>query len=457
MATVNKTHKDYDDLIDRWITCDDVSDGQHAVHKKGERYLPRLKEQSDSDYRDYKNRTSFYNATWRTIAGLQGLIFRKNPILTVSSSIENLLTDVTLEDQSIYEFSYELTEEMLTTGRVGILVSYPEQSTEGMTQADVAKLNLRPYMRMYDAETIINWSYGNVNNVSQLTMVVLTEEYEEQLNEFETKCETRYRVLDLDGGRYRVRVFRINDKDQDELVSEVCPIMNGNYMAFIPFVVDRDIDEPPLIDLVYTNLSHYQMSASYENGCFRCGIPQPWIAGYTAEQGGEKLSIGANTAWVFSDPQARAGYLEFTGAGLGALENNLNRKEQQMAILGARMLSPDKKGVEAADTAAIHRSGENSVLSGVSRMLSKMISKALSIMDKIIGGDGEASIQLNTDFFEKSLTPQEATAYIQLIQSGTCSHEAIFDNLQIKGFYPDDLTFEDEQARIDTNPQIPMP
>jgi hypothetical protein len=457
MATVNKTHSDYDDLIDRWVTCNDVSAGQHAVHKKGERYLPRLREQSDYDYRDYKNRTLFYNATWRTIAGLQGLIFRKNPVVTVSSSLEKLLLDVTLEDQSIFEFCYELTEQMLTTGRTGILVSYPEQSTDGMTQADVSRYNLRPYLKIYDADTIINWRYGTVNNLSQLTMIVLVEDYEEQLNEFQTKCEKRYRVLDIDNGRYRVRVFRINDKDEDELISEVWPIMNGQYLDYIPFVIDQDVDDPPLIDLVYANLSHYQMSSSYENGCFRCGIPQPWISGYTAETGGEKLSIGANTAWVFSDPQAKVGYLEFTGSGLGSLENNLTRKEQMMAVLGARMLSADKKGVEAADTAAIYRSGENSVLAGVSRMLSKQISKALSIMDTWIGGNGDATIQLNTDFFEKSLTPQEATAYIQLIQSGTCSHEAIFDNMQIKGFYPDELTFEEEQARIDTNPQIPTP
>lgn len=463
MATVNTTHEEYDNMIERWQTCDDAADGQHAIHKAGEKYLPRLKDQSTEDYKSYKGRALFYNATWRTIAGLQGLLFRKPPVIEVSSQVEPLLDDITMDGQSLYDFAYGLSEEALELGRSGILVAYPEQSTEGLTLADVSALNLRPYLKCYDAETIINWKTGIVNNINVLTMVVLTEDYEIVKNEFKSECETRYRVLDLIDGRFRVRVFRIDDRDNDELISESFPVMNGKYLDYIPFIfvgtdsLTPDVEAPPLIDLVYANISHYKTTADYEHACHFTGLPTPVISGYTRENESDKLYIGSTSAWVFPDPQAKASYLEFSGQGLGALENNLTRKEQMMAILGARMLYSDKKGVESADTASIHRSGENSVLSGISQALSKALTKALSIMDIWLGGTGESYIELNTDFLGMPLNAQELTALVSAWQSGAISQETLFNNLKRGELYSDSETFEEEQAKIDTNPSLVIP
>ncbi|MFX5760945.1 DUF4055 domain-containing protein, partial [Acinetobacter baumannii] len=76
---------------------------------------------------------------------------------------------------------------------------------------------------------------------------------------------------------------------------------------------------------------------------------------------------------------AKAYFLEFEGQGLDALEKNLSRKENQMAILGARLLEAPQKGVEAAETAGIHRAGENSVLASVAQTLSEGLEKALEL------------------------------------------------------------------------------
>jgi len=463
MATVNTHHPDYDKMLDRWQTCDDAADGQHAIHKAGVKYLPRLKDQSTEDYKSYKERALFYNATWRTIAGLQGLLFRKPPVMEVSSQVEPLIDDITMDGQSLYDFAYGLSEETLELGRAGILVAYPEQSTEGLTLADVSALNLRPYLKCYEAESIINWKTGIVNNINVLTMVVLTEDFEIVKNEFKSECEIRYRVLDLIDGRFRVRVFRIDDRDNDELISESYPVMNGKYLDYIPFIfvgtdsLTPDVEAPPLIDLVYANISHYKTTADYEHACHFTGLPTPVISGYTRENESDKLYIGSTSAWVFPDPKAKASYLEFSGQGLGALENNLTRKEQMMAILGARMLSSDKKGVEAADTASIHRSGENSVLSGISQTLTKALTKALQIMDIWLGGTGESYIELNTDFLGMPLNAQELTALVGAWQSGAISQETLFNNLKRGELYSDSETFEEEQAKIDTNPTLVMP
>ena len=146
------------------------------------------------------------------------MLFRRPPVVDVPESVNALLKDVTMSGVSFITFAQQIAMETLTVGRVGILVDYPSQSTEGMTAAEAAKLNLRPVMQRYETESIINWKTAWIGNKTALTLVVLTEEAALEGNEFEHKTETRYRVLDLFNGAYRVRVFRIDDKGEDEQI-----------------------------------------------------------------------------------------------------------------------------------------------------------------------------------------------------------------------------------------------
>jgi hypothetical protein len=97
------------------------------------------------------------------------------------------------------------------------------------------------------------------------------------------------------------------------------------------------------------------------------------------------------------------------------------------------------------------------VLSGISKTISEGLSKALGIMDSWLGGDGEASIELNSDFLGMPLSAQDLTALVGAWQSGAISQETLFNNLKRGEVYSDAETFEDEQAKIDSNPQLIAP
>ena len=454
---VNNQHPKYTKFLPIWQKCDDAADGQEAIHAKKERYLPRLTDQTDQSYKSYLARATYYNATGRTISGLHGMIFRKPPVIDCPDSALSLLDDIDLHGNSLVDFSQELIHELLEVGRVGILLDHPQADTQGMTQADVSKLNLRPYMRKYDAENILNWKTGRVNNKHALIQVVLQECRVTDKNEFEQVTEPQYRVLDLKDGRYRQRVFIINDKGEDELLSESYPIMNGKFLSEIPFCfigsqnLSEEPEEPPLLDLVNVNIAHYRVTADYEHGCHFTGLPTPIVTGYSNDSG-EQLYIGSGSAWTFPDPQAKAFYLEFSGQGLSALENNLAQKEQQMAVLGARMLSADKKAVEAADTAAIHRAGENSVLATLAQNVSSGLNRCLKWFGDWIGASQEITIQLNRDFNAVPMTADQLTALVGAWQAGALSQESLFDALNAGELYTDGATFEDEQSKIKANP-----
>ncbi len=458
MAKVDSHHPLYDSMSDSWQSCRDCVAGQKAIHAAGERYLPKLTDQTDSDYQAYKTRAQFFNATWRTISALSGMIFRRPPVIDVAPSVEPYLDDVTMSGISFHILAQRATLEVLTTGRLGVLVDYPQQSVEGMTLADAQKLNLRPSMNTYPAESIINWKTTWSRNRTVLSMVVLTESAAlEPDNEFEHKTETRYRVLDLFNNQYRVRVFRINDKKEDEQVGkDLFPLMNGKPLDFIPFYfigVDDttpEIDDPPLNDLVDLNLDHYRLDADYKHGLHFTGLPTPVVAGYTRENENEKLYVGSSSAWVFSDPRAKATYLEYTGQGLSAIQAAKASDEQNMAILGARLLSSEKKAVETAQTAQIHRAGESSILSAISSTISIGLTMALNTFCEWAGSPGKWSVVLNDEFMPPEVTPQELAEWLKGWQMGApgFSDQGLFDILQKREVVMPGVTLKEEQERI---------
>jgi hypothetical protein len=464
-STVNTTHPEYERMSDRWQSCRDCVEGSQAIKAAGIRYLPRLKDQDDESYRAYVMRASFVNFVWRTVSSLAGMLFRKPPEIEVAASIEPLLDDVTLDGRSLYIFAQQVALEVLTSGRAGVLVDYPNQSTEGMTLADTAKLNLRPLLAQYKAENIINWKQQRIDNEMRLTLVVLTEDAALEGNEYEHKTETRYRVLDLLTGLYRQRVFRINDKQEDEQVGpDIYPMMNGKAMSEIPFIfigiddTTPEMDTPPLVDLADCNLAHYRLNADYAHGLHFTGLPTAVVSGYTPENAGDKLYIGSQSAWVFPDPAARAAYLEFTGVGLGSIETALKSLEEQIAVLGARLLASEKKGNETATAARIYRAGETSILSAIANTISTGLSEALEIFSEWAGvPDEEAEIELNRDFIPANLDAQQLTALVSAWSMGALSLETLFENLQAGEIIGQDVTYEMEQARIEEGAPAPPP
>ena len=459
--SVKNQHPDYKKMASKWERCRATVEGQDAVHDKGSTFLPMLKDQTAEDYKAYKLRALFYNAVWRTVEGIGGMLFRKPPVVDVAASITELLEDVTLAGVSFQVFLQQIVLDVLSVGRMGVLVDYPTQIVEGATVAEVQSLNLRPTMQMYPTETIINWRTERVNNQYSLTLVVVTEQHSELKDQYEQITETRYRVLDLINGIYRQRVFRVEDGKEDEQIGpDIFPLMNGTPLDFIPFIflgtddTTATVNEPPLIDLVDVNLAHYRLNADYFHGLHFTGLPTAVVSGYTPENPGDKLYIGSSSAWVFPDPQAKAAYLEYTGQGLAAIEKALEKLEQYMAILGARLLSSEKKMTETAQTAQIHRAGESSILSAIAQTISIGMTRALQIFCDWAGAATEASVELNRDFLPVDMTPQELTALVSAWQSGAMSHESLFDQLQQREVVKSDLTFEEEQARIAANPPL---
>ncbi len=470
---VDTQHSEYALMRPVWDYMRAVAGGQRTVHAAGEVLLPKLSGESQENYDKRRARALFFNATWRTIEGLSGMMFRKAPVVEVSPATLPMLDDVTKSGVDFDSFARQCDTELMTVGRVGILVDYPPAPVAaGSISVQAAeRLNLRPNMAMYVAESVINWDTRWINNRTVLTLIVLAESatVRSPTDEFMKATEPRWRVLDLvevDGALvYRQRVFAKLSGADTLVEGPTFPRMGGQLMEFIPFRVlgtednTPGVSDPPLLDLAYVNVSHYQTTADLEHGAHKTSLPQPWIAGIdnTLDEKGVPIKnptmyMGGGDIWTFRNPETMCGMLEYTGAGLQSLETRRESKEAQMAVLGARMLEEQKSGVEAAETAGIHRSGEQATLASLARMLSKGIKEALGWFDEWAGGSGEVEYLINQKFFASEMSPQMLAELVAAWQQGAISKEAMFEKLQAGEIVSDERDFEDEESKIDQAP-----
>ncbi|MGO4326744.1 DUF4055 domain-containing protein [Cupriavidus sp. 2TAF22] len=458
---VDTKHPDYTAALPKWQKCRDLVKGEEAVHAKGEVYLPKLSGQDDDAYGAYKMRAMLYNATGRTLEALTGLVFRRPPTLELPAGMAAVQDDADSAGTPLLTLCERVVDELLQVGRFGLLVDYPTQQNGAITVGQAESMGLRPFAAVYTTEAIINWSTGRVGNQTVLTQVVLVESVEVRTDEFTVESKPQYRVLDLLDGVYRVRLYR-PDIAQNVPVSEIFPLMQGKPMGFIPFVICNPngiswvVAKPPMLDLVNVNLSHYRGTADYEHGLHFTGLPTAVITGHSSQGvnddgtvSNEMWSIGSGEVWVLPEQGANAFYLEFQGAGLTQLKDALQGKIEMMVTLGARMLAQEKKQAEAAQTAEIHRSGENSVLASVANAASAAITRALEWMRDWMGQGGDVGARLNTDFLPTGLTAQEITALVAAWMQGAISWESLFDNLVRGEVVADGTTADDERARID--------
>jgi hypothetical protein len=449
-------HSEYSDALPRWTKCRDVIAGEDAVHNAGEKYLPKLSGQDANEYAAYVKRTPFYNATARTIDGLVGMLFRKEPVVTAPAAMDSMLDDMTLTDCDFNELSEIVARDVIGVGRVGLLVEYPQVFTGPMTMAQAAAQNHRPYVTTYKAESIINWRTERINNAMQIVMLALTETVIAWKNDFESEQKPQVRALLLEEGRYIQRVYQKDDKNEWlQVGSDITPLMNGKPLGYIPLVLfgpshnDIAVQKAPVYDLVTLNLSHYRTTADLEHGAHFTGLPTAVVTGYAPESG-EKLSIGSATAWVFPAADADAKYLEFTGQGLEALEKRLAAKEAGMAAIGARMLAPEKKSAEAEGTVQLRHSGEGAVLASIGDMIEHGFDRVLTIMAEWGGINGEVMTDFNDDFVDTVMTAQDVLALVQAWQAGALSFESLFWNLKQGELVESETTVEQEQTNIKT-------
>lgn len=455
-SSIGSVHADFMRRMIQWKRIRNALEGTDEIKEEGENYLPKPDGMSQDAYDAYKRRAHFFPVAERTLRGMSGIVFRIEAKFVLPTRMEPMRECVTTDGNSLALLTETVVNEVLSVGRYGILVDYPEGNT---SSTDL------PYLATYTAENIVDWRIQLVNGLRTVTRLVLRDDIDEDDEDDEQiASEQRLELILNEDGQYEIRRWVAagivkstkgkNDTTAWVMRSTTVPTVNGKPLNKIPFVfinpydLRPEVEKPPMLDLVDTNLALYRNSADYEHALYLTSQPTPWVSGAINEDNKPK-AIGSGAFWILPEG-SQAGMLEFKGQGIQAMQQAMNDKKQDLAALGARMIHEGQNRNEAADTARMRGKGELSLLTNVVNMADEGIERALRIAAEWVGANpDEVEVTMNRDWIEARMNGTDLTALVKAWQAGAMSHQTLYENLQRGEIAQPDREFEEEQQLIE--------
>lgn len=452
---VDTEHELYIKRKRQWEVIRDCIDGEDTIKAKGELYLPRAKGYDRKRYEAFKLRAEWVNFTRRVLTGLHGLVFRKKPTVICPRELDEIINNIDRRGTSLYRFASQTFKDSLPVSFGGLLVDMP-QAGDVKTKLEAEQKGIRPYIRYYAAENIINWKFDVINGVEQISLIVLKEEYEaDNDDEFAHDKKTQYRVLDVQDGVYRQRLFKPSDKKGKFDIITIPVSIGETPISELPFfpLFDKEPCVPFMLDLARANISHYRKSADYENGVHLTTIPTAYVTGHEQtvfdDNTKEEVGLGEDVFLFIPEADAKVGTLCFAGEGLTHAEKGLEMSASNMAVLGSRLVVTEKGTSESADSAKIHRAGENASLADFADLASDAFTKALQTVAKWMGIDGLVSVEFCKDYDTLAFDANALNSIANLSEAHKMPTPYVFNILKEGEYIPGSATLEEYCLLLD--------
>ncbi|MDE2454399.1 MAG: DUF4055 domain-containing protein, partial [Burkholderiales bacterium] len=398
--------------------------GTGAMRAAGTQYLPKHPAESEDAYRYRVQVSTLYNGLRRTIETLAGKPFSEPIKLgdNVPDPLVEWADDIDLQGRDLHAFAHAVFAAALADGLSHILVEYP-QTTPGATLADKKAGGVRPYFLHIRQSQILGWRAERINGVETLTQLRIMETVTEPDGQWLNRQVAQVRVLEPTAWT----TFRQNDLK--EWVQYQAGIVTLGAIPLATIYADRANfmqGRPPLLDLAYMNIEHWQSSSDQSNILHVARVPILFASGFVEGT----LKIGAGAAVTNDDPTAKLSYVEHTGAAISAGRESLKDLEERMSLMGAQLLVK-KPGARTATEKAIDSADADSALSLMVRTLEDALEYALQFAAdwEAIGPAGEVECTGEIGGVED----MDETALMRAKELGILSAETVFAELQRRG------------------------
>ena len=432
------------DMMKGWEIMKAVTEGTDYLRINSETFLP-LEPREDYDaYLARVNRAVFSPFTQRLIRAATGLVLRKPITLTGDPYwTEMFKMDVDGRKSDLDEYARRLLMCSLTYGQSHILVDYPAPSG-AVSLAEERQQNRRPYWIEIDPNNLYGWRLDRESNYGNLIQVRLGEKAVLPDGQFGEKVFDQVRVIEP--GSYRV--FR--KKEQIEEMYDVSDgssvgsfeagssdkdykqVESGEFsLGEIPLVTiysgktDNLVSKPPLLDIAYLNIAHFQRQADLIHSLHVASQPMLVMEGYDDQT--KDLAISVNYAMA-TQPGNKIYYVEPASSAFEAQSAEIKELQMQMATLGISTLSQQKFVAESADARRLDRVDTNSMLAMVSMELEQKLQKAFNLSAEYVGIE-PPEIKISRDFDIERLIGQDITALTSLFDQQVIDREEFRDIL----------------------------
>jgi len=432
------------DMVKGWEIMKAVTNGTEYLRDNSEAFLPLEPREDYTAYLSRVNRAVFSPYTQRLIRAATGLIMRK-PITLIGDSY---WTDVFAKDvdgcgSDLDEYARRVLICSLTYGQSHILVDYPAP-TGALSLAEERAQNRRPYWIEIDPTNIYGWRLDREVNYGSLIQVRIAEKAVVPSGEFGEQVFDQVRVIEP--GKFSIYrkvspkkdLINLQDTtyagnfDGPENEKDYELVDSGGFsLGEVPLVsvysgkTDTLTSKPPLLDIAYLNLAHFQRQADLIHSLHVASQPMLVLEGWDDQT--KDMSISVNYAMA-TQPGNKVYYVEPASSAFEAQTNEIQELQLQMATLGISTLSQQKFVAESADARRLDRVDTNSMLSMVSLELEQKLQKVFNLSANYLGIE-PPEVKISRDFDIERLIGQDITALTSLFDQKVIDREEFRDIL----------------------------
>lgn len=457
MAGVQTTHALYNKHATQIKLVRDVLEGQDAILNNSNTYFPKISEQTINDYNAMIKRPSFDSFTEQYLDKVTGLLIRKEPIRQIPKKLQPLMDNIDLGNKTDIDFVQDIAFEIMSAGRVGILIDYDNSKlSEGTYSWDTIEQYNRPFAKIYKTESIINWRVEN----NELVMVVLAEDVDIWISEFEVNTIKQYTVYYLEDNICKRKIYRENQDGVYEALEDIVEItIRGTKISFIPFVVANQNTlevtpyKPPLYNMANTNITLHRLKIDhYWNLMFHSA---PFIVLKTQNVGDDKspIRIGA-TAVTEIGINESIEFVEFKGEGAKFLVEEIANCKTTMANLGAEFLMAEGSNKESYEAKLLRDKDSNTTIVNIADVVGRIMAKVLGVFQMYYATNESIKYELDLDFNEDKADAQMLTALGSELAMNHITSKDYYSKLVEWGLTRYE-TYEDFSDALKENP-IPM-
>ena len=430
--------------IKAWEIMKAVSSGTEYLRENSQAFLPLEPREDFEAYLARVNRAVFSPYTQRLVRAAAGLILRK-PITVTGDPywVDVFNKNVDGCGSDLDEYARRNLICALTYGHSHTLVDFPA-SMGATTLAEERAQNRRPYWIDVDPKNIYGWRLDREVNYGDLIQVRIAEKAVVPDGNFGEAVFDQIRVIEP--GQYRI--YRKIEAEKETYDQEGRPsgsfdvpeddfelIESGDFsLGEIPLVTvytnktDTLTSKPPLLDIAYLNLAHFQRQADLIHSLHVASQPMLVLEGWDDQT--KDMAISVNYAMA-TQPGNKVYYVEPASSAFEAQAAEIQELQQQMATLGISTLSQQKFVAESADARRLDRVDTNSMLSMVSLDLEQKLQKAFDLSAKYLQIE-PPEIKISRDFDIDRLIGQDITALNSLFEQGVLGRDE-FRQILVQG------------------------
>lgn len=349
----------YDTMAPRWHVIETLLGGTEAMRSAGETYLPKHTEELEEGYQERLQVSVLLNMVEQTLDTLSGKPFGE-PIQVgddVPAAIrEQILGDVDLQGNNLDVFARRWFREGMAKAFSHVLVDFPRpmprEDGRPRTLADDRAEGLRPYWVLIKPECLLFARTEVVDGAEVLQHVRILEHYTEQ-NGFAEVQKVRIRVMEPG----LVQLWEPSERTNNQKVvwEKVDEWQTGlNQVPLVTFYADRQgpmLGKPPLLDLAWLNVTHWQTSSDQRHILTVTRFPILACSGARGEDS-DPIVVGPNKVLYNPDPHGKFYYVEHGGGAISAGRQDILDLEERMAGYGAEFLK-ERPGNQTATARAL--------------------------------------------------------------------------------------------------------